>query len=266
MTDHVTVAVRLRPWISSDTGTRRQTVHVQDGTTAELLDPATGHQRALFSFDCCFDSATATDAQADQAAIFDRLAPPLLSSCVEGYNITMFAYGQTGSGKSHTMVGSREAPGFTPRFISALFSECDMVRRADPGVEIAVEASYLEIYMETVRDLLNPTVRPATRRKSNDASSSTLAAASGGLRVREHPRTGPYVEDLSKVACGTAVQVATLLEHGNSVRAVRATNMNAASSRSHAIFTLKVTQRCALEDSTRTSAVEIGRASCRERV
>ncbi|KOO32377.1 kinesin family member 13b [Chrysochromulina tobinii] len=256
--DRVTVAVRVRPWLGTDRGARRCSIAV-DGNAAELLDPQNGGRRAQFCFDHCFDSLATLDAQADQEIIFDTLAGRLLTSAADGYNVTVFAYGQTGSGKSYTMTGSSAAPGFTPRFVSALCANCEAARQANPRSEYAIEASYLEIYNETIRDLLLP-IRSGKGGKGAGAS----------LRVREHPRTGPYVEDLSKIACSTAAQVSTLLEHGNSVRAVRGTNMNAASSRSHAIFSIRLTQRQPIDaDADEDAAPTAGtpsRASMIERV
>lgn len=87
-----------------------------------------------------------------------------------------------------------------------------------------VEVSYMEIYCERVRDLLNP------KNKSN-------------LRVREHPLLGPYVEDLSKLAVTSYQDIHDLIDEGNKARTVAATNMNETSSRSHAVFTIFFTQR-----------------------
>ena len=259
MEDRVTVAVRVRPWLGTDRGARRCSIAV-DGNAAELFDPQNGGRRAQFCFDHCFDSLATPDAQADQEIVFDTLAGRLLTSAADGYNVTVFAYGQTGSGKSYTMTGSSSAPGFTPRFVSALCANCEAAHHANPRSEYAIEVSYLEIYNEAIRDLLLP-IRSGKGGKGGKGAS---------LRVREHPRTGPYVEDLSKIACNTAAQVSTLLEHGNSARAVRATNMNAASSRSHAIFSIRLTQRQPIDaDADEDAAPTAGtpsRASTIERV
>ncbi|XP_044273043.1 kinesin-like protein KIF1C isoform X2 [Varanus komodoensis] len=93
-----------------------------------------------------------------------------------------------------------------------------------PHLSYSVEVSYMEIYCERVRDLLNPKSR-------------------GNLRVREHPIMGPYVEDLSKLAVTSYDDVADLMDCGNKARTVAATNMNETSSRSHAVFTIVFTQR-----------------------
>ncbi len=87
----------------------------------------------------------------------------------------------------------------------------------------AMQVSYMEIYCERVRDLLNPNTK-------------------GNLRVREHPLLGPYVEDLSKLAVAKYADIHDLMDEGNKARTVAATNMNESSSRSHAVFTIIFTQ------------------------
>ena len=94
----------------------------------------------------------------------------------------------------------------------------------DKNLTYTVEVSYLEIYNERVRDLLNP-------------------ATKGNLKVREHPSTGPYVEDLAKLAVRSFLEIEHLMDEGNKARTVAATSMNETSSRSHAVFTLTVTQK-----------------------
>ena len=237
--DRIVVAVRLRPCINPESNTvlRADRSHCCvriNQSTCEMVDPRTSQLRGRFTFDKCFDSFDASDADfAGQERVFSELAPPLLRGAMDGFNITVFAYGQTASGKSYTMLGTHEQPGFIPRFVQGLFEECAAASRSTPGAECTVEASYLEIHMEQIRDLLNPT---------------RAAARKGGLRVREHPRTGPYVEDLAKVACSSSEEVQMLLAHGNTIRTVGATQLNVESSRSHAIFTLKLTQRTPLCD------------------
>ena len=93
----------------------------------------------------------------------------------------------------------------------------------DENCQYSVEVSYMEIYCERVRDLLNPNNK-------------------GNLRVREHPLLGPYVEDLSKLAVTSFEDILELMDEGNKARTVAATNMNETSSRSHAVFTIIFTQ------------------------
>lgn len=225
MSEHVTVAVRVRPWLPHEA--RKAVVKVEESTT-ELLDPRSLAIHRRFTFDHSFDSFTSGPVHIGQQKLFETLGEPLLNSAVDGYNVTVLAYGQTGSGKTHTMIGTPDDPGFSPRFAHALFERCDA-----SGTSFSVEVSFIEIYMEQIRDLLNPSMPDARR--------------GGGLRVREHPTGGPYVEDLSKMVCATGDAVTTLLDQGHSVRSVGATRLNAQSSRSHAILTLTLTQRQELD-------------------
>lgn len=149
----------------------------------------------------------------------------MLLHAFEGYNVCIFAYGQTGAGKSYTMMGRQEPgqQGIVPQLCEDLFSRVSKNQSAE--LSYSVEVSYMEIYCERVRDLLNPKSR-------------------GSLRVREHPILGPYVQDLSKLAVTSYADIADLMDCGNKARTVAATNMNETSSRSHAVFTIVFTQRC----------------------
>lgn len=136
------------------------------------------------------------------------------------------------------MMGADNDPGLIPRICRELFTS---IANAPANVSYHVEVSYLEIYNERVRDLLNP-------------------QSSGGLRVREHPVLGPYVEDLTKAAVSSYSDVFSHMSQGNKARTVAATNMNEASSRSHAVFTLVVTQTTASDDDDiieRTSRISL---------
>ncbi|XP_016116479.1 kinesin-like protein KIF1C [Sinocyclocheilus grahami] len=147
----------------------------------------------------------------------------MLLHAFEGYNVCIFAYGQTGAGKSYTMMGKQEPgqQGIIPQMCEDLFKRTS--ENTDPDLSYSVEVSYMEIYCERVRDLLNP-------------------KSKGALRVREHPIMGPYVEDLSKLAVTSYTDIRDLMDAGNKARTVAATNMNETSSRSHAVFTIVFTQ------------------------
>ena len=177
-----------------------------------------------FKFDKSYWSFDRADRHfAGQESLFSDLGAPLLDNAFEGYNNCIFAYGQTGSGKSYSMMGYREQAGVIPRICRDMFRRISDLQ-ADPTLTCTVEVSYLEIYNERVRDLLNP-------------------ATKGKLRVREHPSTGPYVEDLAKLVVRSFQEIEQLMDEGNKARTVAATNMNETSSRSHAVFTLFLTMR-----------------------
>lgn len=178
----------------------------------------------MFKYDKSYWSFNREDAHyAGQDHLFNDLGIPLLDNAFQGYNNCIFAYGQTGSGKSYSMMGYGEEAGVIPRICRDMFERINAVQ-SDPHLTCTVEVSYLEIYNERVRDLLNP-------------------ATKGNLRVREHPSTGPYVEDLAKLAVRSFAEIQNLMDEGNKARTVAATNMNETSSRSHAVFTLTLTQK-----------------------
>ncbi|KAJ5937508.1 hypothetical protein N7454_003850 [Penicillium verhagenii] len=160
---------------------------------------------------------------AGQDNLFDDLGTPLLDNAFGGYNNCIFAYGQTGSGKSYSMMGYGKEYGVIPRICQDMFERITQIQQ-DKLLNCTVEVSYLEIYNERVRDLLNPSNK-------------------GNLKVREHPSTGPYVEDLAKLVVRSFDEIENLMDEGNKARTVAATNMNETSSRSHAVFTLTLTQK-----------------------
>nr|XP_051701331.1 kinesin-like protein KIF16B isoform X3 [Oryctolagus cuniculus] len=185
-----------------------------------------GRERTkTFTYDFSFYSAdTKSPDYVSQEMVFQTLGTDVVKSAFEGYNACVFAYGQTGSGKSYTMMGSSGDSGLIPRICEGLFSRINETTRWDEA-SFRTEVSYLEIYNERVRDLL--------RRKSSKTFN---------LRVREHPKEGPYVEDLSKHLVQNYSDVEELMDAGNINRTTAATGMNDVSSRSHAIFTIKFTQ------------------------
>lgn len=177
-----------------------------------------------FAFDKSYWSFDRNDPDyAGQDNLFDDLGKPLLDNAFGGYNNCIFAYGQTGSGKSYSMMGYGEDKGVIPRICQNMFERIGEMSQ-DKCLSCTVEVSYLEIYNERVRDLLNPSNK-------------------GNLKVREHPSTGPYVEDLAKLAVQSFQEIENLMDEGNKARTVAATNMNETSSRSHAVFTLTLTQK-----------------------
>lgn len=178
-----------------------------------------------FAFDRSYWSFNKDDSSyAGQSNLFDDLGKPLLDNAFQGYNNCIFAYGQTGSGKSYSMMGYGKEVGIIPNICQEMFGRIQAIQEGDQTIKCTVEVSYLEIYNERVRDLLNP-------------------ATKGNLKVREHPSTGPYVEDLAKLVVGTFQEIENLMDEGNKARTVAATNMNETSSRSHAVFTLMLTQK-----------------------
>lgn len=175
-----------------------------------------------FNFDHSFWSTEKSDSHfVDQEVVFKALGEPVLDNAFNGYNACIFAYGQTGSGKTYTMMGTEGEPGVIPRLCGGLYGRINA--NGDPNISFRVEVSYLEIYNEKVHDLLGD--------------------ASRNLRVREHNVLGPYVEGLTKMAVADEKQIGSIMEQGTKARTTASTAMNATSSRSHAVFTVMLTQR-----------------------
>lgn len=231
---NIKVVVRVRPFNNRELDRNAKCiVHMQDAQTVlsppQDSDYRKGSRAILensktFKFDKSYWSFNKSDSHfAGQDNLFADLGVPLLDNAFEGYNNCIFAYGQTGSGKSYSMMGYGADAGVIPKICYDMFERITKLQ-ADPNLTCTVEVSYLEIYNERVRDLLNP-------------------ATKGNLRVREHPSTGPYVEDLAKLAVRSFQEIENLMDEGNKARTVAATNMNETSSRSHAVFTLTLTQK-----------------------
>uniref|UniRef100_A0A670HV32 Kinesin family member 13B n=1 Tax=Podarcis muralis TaxID=64176 RepID=A0A670HV32_PODMU len=177
---------------------------------------------------------------AGQDVVFKCLGENILQNAFEGYNACIFAYGQTGSGKSYTMMGTADQPGLIPRLCSTLFERAQKEESEEQSFK--VEVSYMEIYNEKVRDLLDP--------KGSRQS----------LKVREHSVYGPYVDGLSKLAVACYKDIESLMSEGNKSRTVAATNMNEESSRSHAVFKIILTHTL-YDAKSGTSGEKVGKLS-----
>nr|XP_027807532.1 kinesin-like protein KIF1A isoform X15 [Marmota flaviventris] len=223
----VKVAVRVRPFNSREMSRDSKCIIQMSGSTTTIVNPKQPKETPKsFSFDYSYWSHTSPEDinYASQKQVYRDIGEEMLQHAFEGYNVCIFAYGQTGAGKSYTMMGKQEKDqqGIIPQLCEDLFSRINDT--SNDNMSYSVEVSYMEIYCERVRDLLNPKNK-------------------GNLRVREHPLMGPYVEDLSKLAVTSYNDIQDLMDSGNKARTVAATNMNETSSRSHAVFNIIFTQK-----------------------
>ena len=205
---NIKVAVRARP--PEPPGS--ESMLEFDGNS--VTETGAGGERSTFAFDYAFGG------DATQQEVYDGLGRPILDYAFEGYNGTILAYGQTGSGKSHSVMGSADDLGIIPRLSVELF---ERIEQAPPGVSFVVSATYLELYNEVICDLLNP--------------------GSQGLKIRQHIASGIYVEGLTEVQVSSFYELQRLITEGNRARATAATRMNERSSRSHAVFTVRLRQQ-----------------------
>ncbi|XP_013384614.1 kinesin-like protein KIF3A isoform X1 [Lingula anatina] len=217
--DNVRVVVRCRPINSKekDSGCKL-TVNIDEvrGTvTVQNPNAPQGEPPKVFTFDTVFGM------ESKQVDVYNQAARPIVDSVLEGYNGTIFAYGQTGTGKTFTMEGVRTVPelrGIIPNSFAHIFGH---MAKAEGDTRFLVCVSYLEIYNEEVRDLLG-----------KDQSVR--------LEVKERPDIGVYVKDLLRVPVHNADEMDRVMTLGNNHRSVGATQMNAHSSRSHAIFSITI--------------------------
>uniref|UniRef100_G3NVW1 Kinesin-like protein n=2 Tax=Gasterosteus aculeatus aculeatus TaxID=481459 RepID=G3NVW1_GASAC len=178
--------------------------------------PASEPQKT-FTFDAVYDG------NSKQGDLYDESVRPLIDSVLAGFNGTIFAYGQTGTGKTYTMQGAWMDPekrGVIPNAFDHIFTH---ISRSQSDKQYLVRASYLEIYLEEVLDLLDP-------------NHGTARA----LELRESPESGVYVRDLTSCVCKSIKEIEEVMNVGNQARAVGATDMNEHSSRSHALFLITV--------------------------
>eukprot|EP00817_Percolomonadidae_sp_ATCC50343_P000195 CAMPEP_0117418516 /NCGR_PEP_ID=MMETSP0758-20121206/272_1 /TAXON_ID=63605 /ORGANISM="Percolomonas cosmopolitus, Strain AE-1 (ATCC 50343)" /LENGTH=1059 /DNA_ID=CAMNT_0005199047 /DNA_START=87 /DNA_END=3266 /DNA_ORIENTATION=+ len=192
-------------------------------TQTFVTDPETKKERP-YTFDFSFWSHSRDDENyVDNQFVYENIGRKVLESAWGGYNSSLFAYGQTGAGKSYSMVGYGEDIGIIPKACDEIFRRID--DQTTENKKFKVEASMIEIYNEQVRDLFNPG-----------------EAKPQGLKVREHPKIGIYVDGLKELQVSSYQEISDLMEKGSQARTVASTNMNATSSRAHTIFAIKLTQ------------------------
>eukprot|EP01138_Halocafeteria_seosinensis_P008323 gb/GECG01008505.1/.p1 GENE.gb/GECG01008505.1/~~gb/GECG01008505.1/.p1 ORF type:complete len:1631 (+),score=309.44 gb/GECG01008505.1/:1-4893(+) len=202
-------------------------------------------ERSQYEFDGVFPE------DSSQEVIFDRCGKPLVEQALEGYTCTLFAYGQTGSGKTYTLEGTEQNPGILPRTGNLLF---DYISSLAEEWDIKVSMSSVELYQERFKDLLkssdlcsNSTKRQPRKSRTSVQSSTNMDTgrrSSMGiddtLKLREDPSAGTHLEGVVEQTVESAQRLMDLTQHASNIRATSETSMNKDSSRSHAIYTLKL--------------------------
>jgi kinesin family protein 5 len=175
-----------------------------------------------FSYDYVFTP------DSSQYLVYEIAAKSIVDSVMEGFNGTVFAYGQTSSGKTFTMTGpdidDPDLQGIIPRMVRTVFEN---ITSTDSHIEFTVKVSYCEIYMEKIKDLLDP-------EKNN-------------LKIHEDRTRGIFIADITEEYVSCDEEVYEFMKLGTSNREVGATQMNEGSSRSHAIFMLTISQSNTLD-------------------
>ncbi|CAM9884791.1 unnamed protein product [Lampetra fluviatilis] len=208
--DNVKVCVRIRPLIQRETSGSSVTYWKSDKHSMSQID-----NNKSFIFDRVFGLDEQT------YDVFDEIARPIIKAAVKGYNGTIFAYGQTSSGKTFTMMGSESYPGIIPLAMKEVF---DVIKNL-PGREFLLRVSYMEIYNETICDLL-----------SKDKKKKSL-------EIHEDANRTVYVADLSEEVITSIKDILEIMRIGEKNRHYGETKMNDHSSRSHTIFRMIIESR-----------------------
>ncbi|XP_068784194.1 kinesin-like protein KIF27 isoform X2 [Struthio camelus] len=226
----VKVAVRIRPLLSKEVLHNHQVCVRFVPNTQQII---IGKDR-VFTFDFVFGK------NSTQAEVYTTCIKPLVMSLTEGYNATVFAYGQTGSGKTYTIGGghiasvAEDEKGIIPRAIQELFQHIS----ENHNIDFSVKVSYIEVYKEELRDLLE------------------LETSVKDLHIREDEKGNTVIVGAKEYHVECADEVISLLEGGNAARHTGTTQMNEHSSRSHAIFTISICQKQSAESQENTDAAQ----------
>uniref|UniRef100_A0A8B9QT56 Kinesin family member 7 n=1 Tax=Anas platyrhynchos TaxID=8839 RepID=A0A8B9QT56_ANAPL len=213
----VRVAVRVRPLLPKEVLRGHRPCLRGDAATGEV---ALGHRRR-------FRFAAVLPEAAGQEAVYSACVRPLLRAFFQGFNATVFAYGQTGSGKTYTIgeasvaAINEDEQGIIPRAMAETFRLID----ENDLVDYTVRVSYLEVYKEEFRDLLQ------------------VDTASKDIQIREDDKGNVVLSGVKESEVEGLDEVLSLLEMGNTAKHTGATHINAQSSRSHTIFTVTMEQR-----------------------
>ena len=229
----VQVVLRSRPLLHNELKEHCQKAFKFDKTQNSVSCPTNGNK---FYYNYVFDETS------KQSEVYQTVAQPLVEQSLQGYNCTILAYGQTGSGKTYTMgledVDKEEAKvGIIPKLVSDIF---ETGGNEDNHI-IQVQCSYLELYNDTIRDLLS-------------IGGENEEMESPELHIRQNKDGEIYVQSLMKHICPTKEDTLKFLQKGNEHRSTGATEMNQTSSRSHAIFTLYIRRWMQGEEAAATTA------------
>ncbi|CAL5326980.1 unnamed protein product [Camellia sinensis] len=181
-----------------------------------------------FTFDASFPDSTS------QQEVYSTTTAELVEAVLQGRNGSVFCYGATGAGKTYTMLGTVENPGVMVLAIKDLFNK---IRQRSCDGNHVVHLSYLEVYNETVRDLLSP----------------------GRPLVLREDKQGIVAAGLTQYRAYSTDEVMALLQHGNQNRTTEPTRVNETSSRSHAILQVVVEYR--VKDASNNVVNRVGKLS-----
>ena len=220
---NVRVFCRVRP-LKDDPEAQASVAHVDD-TSMKLTAPSTNSGSLTQDFkDWSFSFDKVFDERSSQSHVFEEVSQ-LVQSALDGYKVCLFSYGQTGSGKTYTMLGGQgETKGIIARSVEKIIEASAVLEKK--GWKYTMEASFIEIYNETVRDLLQPGTAHSQKYSIQNPKTA------GGC---------PYVAGAVREQVDSVEAANSLVRRASVARCVEATQMNDTSSRSHTVFMLYIT-------------------------
>ncbi|KAK9164017.1 hypothetical protein Syun_004919 [Stephania yunnanensis] len=236
--DCVKVAVNVRPLITAEL-----LVGCTDCISVVPGEPQVQIGSHAFTFDHVYSGTSSSSYR-----IFEDCISPLVDAFFSGYNATVLAYGQTGSGKTYTMGTNYNAEsnniGIIPKVMESIFSK---VEETKGNSEFLIRVSFIEIFKEEVFDLLE-----------GISSTKSSLPHRAPIQIRETTNGGISLHGVSEPEVRSQEEMTSFLSRGSICRATGSTNMNAQSSRSHAIFTISMEQKKSSHCSTATPIDEVG--------
>jgi len=217
--ERVMVSIRVRPFTEEekqkDSSSPIESMDLKNNRMTVKKD----YDKKTFTFDKIYPLTSV------QEEVFESSGKRVVESVLKGYNGTIFAYGQTGTGKTYTMVGDfgdKKNKGIIPRAFDYIFEEMSK----DTEHKYNISISFIQIYLESIQDLLEPKNRE--------------------IRIREDPEQGVYLEGVQKVKVNNISDVNRYFILGEKNRVTESTKMNSHSSRSHAILICEIEKKFTL--------------------
>ena len=229
--ERVRVSVRVRPFLPNEKAIDPTSPIESVDTKHNIINIVKEYDKRTFTYDHVYPE------KSNQSEIFEDTSKEVVKSVLKGYNGTIFAYGQTGTGKTYTMVGdfkNQENKGIIPRSFDYIFEQT----KQDKEHKYNILVSFIQIYIEQIQDLLDPSKKE--------------------IRIREDPDKGVYLEGVTWVKVNSTSECEQVFLRGEQNRTTHATLMNAHSSRSHAIFIAQIEKNITL---TKEKIAELSKES-----
>lgn len=232
----VRVAVRVRPLLATEADHACSLIaaNARKGTVTTKESSNDVASSRSFQFDTVVEPEVSQEDFYDMCGLRD-----MVGAALQGVNISVMAYGQTGSGKTYTMEGTVDEFGIVPRIIAGTFSELDMRQERGIVANYEGQVSFLQLYNERVLDLLSLSDGKVRGAGVQVGSMGGGLGYQTGLALRyDGAKDSFYAEGLTTPPVRTALEAMHYFHQGIAKRVVAAHAMNAASSRSHCVFTL----------------------------